>query len=186
MSAHRFTVEQYHRMIETGLLTEDERVELLEGLIVDKMPHNPPHDGSILLAQTQLLSHLPGGWVLRIQSAITLADSEPEPDLVVAQGPSRRYVDHHPSPREIALLIEVADSTLADDRDTKGRVYARARLPVYWIVNLVDFRLEVYTRPRAGKAPAYRQRRDFGIEELVPLVIAGEEVARVPVRELLP
>jgi Uma2 family endonuclease len=173
-------------MIETGVLTENDRVELVEGVIVDKMPHNPPHDGSILLAQTELLGHLPGGWVLRIQSAITLPDSEPEPDLVVAQGPGRRYVDHHPLPREIALVIEVADSSLADDRETKGRVYARARLPVYWIINPVDSRLEAYTQPRAGKSPAYRRRRDFGAEEVIPLVIAGQEVALIPVRELLP
>src|SRR5262249_20256371 len=158
--------------IETGVLTENDRVELVEGVIVDKMPHNPPHDGSILLAQTELLGHLPGGWVLRIQSAITLSASEPDPDLVVAQGPDRPWVDHHPPPRQIVLVLEGAIADLAADRDTRGCLYARARLPVYWIINLIDSRLEVSAQPRAGKAPAYRRRRDFGVEEAAPLVIA--------------
>src|SRR5262249_20113394 len=123
---HRFSVEQYHRMIEAGILTEDDRVELLEGVIVDKMTHNPPNDGTIGLLQTELLKRLPDGWVLRIQSAITLTDSEPEPDLAVSRGPWRRYLQAHPVPRDLALVVEVADATLAQDQTDKVRSYARA------------------------------------------------------------
>src|SRR5438552_2158980 len=82
---YRFTVKQYQRMIEIGILTEDDRVELLEGCIVDKMPHNPPHDGTINRINRRLIPILPDGWLLRVQSAITLARSEPEPDLVIVQ-----------------------------------------------------------------------------------------------------
>ncbi len=183
---HRFTVEQYHRMIDANVLGENDRVELLEGWIVEKMTHNPPHDGTILLVQTELLKVLPATHVLRVQSAITLADSEPEPDLAVAQGPMRRYLEEHPGPRDLALVVEVAGVTLHEDRGIKQRVYARARIPIYWIVNILDGIVQVYTNPRAGKAPAYRQRQDLGGKDTIPLVIDGKEVARIAVRDILP
>ena len=153
---YRFTVKQYHRMIETGVLTEDDRVELLEGRIVPKMPHNPPHDAAVDLAQTMIAAMLPTGWRVRVQSAITTADSEPVPDVAVVRGPARRYARSHPRPRDIALIIEVADTSLREDRNDKGRLYARARIPVYWIVNLLHACVEIYTQPKAGKSPAYR------------------------------
>jgi len=173
-------------MIEAGVLTENDRVELLEGTIVPKMPHNPPHDTAVDLAQTTIAALLPAGWRVRVQSAITLADSEPEPDVAVVRGPARRYARSHPRPRDIALIIEVADTTLSEDRTVKGHLYARARIPVYWIVNLQDSHIEVYTQPKAGKSPAYRQRRNFGRKELVSVFIEGRLVGTIPVRELLP
>jgi hypothetical protein len=127
---YRFTVEQYHRLIEQGILTENDRVELLEGWITPKMTHNPPHDCSVLLAQTELLARLSADWVVRVQSAITMRDSEPEPDLAVARGPGRRYARTHPRASDLALLVEVADTTLEADRTEKGRLYARSRIAV--------------------------------------------------------
>lgn len=186
MPVHRFTVEQYHRMIERGILTKNDRVELLEGWITTKMTHNPPHDCCVLLTQTELLARLPADWVLRVQSAITTRDSEPEPDLVVARGSARRYARAHPKSADIALLIEVADSTLEADRVEKGRLYARSRIAVYWIINLVDSQVEVYTEPKGGKSPAYRRRTDYAINAKVPLMIAEREVGQVSVRDLLP
>ncbi len=183
---YRFTVEQYHRMIETGILTENDRVELLEGWIVPKMPHTFPYDGTIWLAQTALLSQLPAGWIVRIQSAITTADSEPEPDLAVARGPGLRYLSTHPEPKALTLLIEVADTTLAEDRADKGRLYARARIPIYWIINLPDAKVEVYSQPKGGKAPAYRQHQDYAVPQSIPLILSGAEVGQIAVRELLP
>src|SRR5947207_2591394 len=93
---HRFTVEEYHRLIEHGVLTEDDRVELLEGWIVPKMTHNPPHDATIQIVDEQLRPLLRRGWMLRIQSAITLIDSEPEPDLAIVRGNSRTFLQGHP------------------------------------------------------------------------------------------
>ncbi|HXG09571.1 MAG TPA: Uma2 family endonuclease [Gemmataceae bacterium] len=182
---YRFTVEQYHRMIETGILTKDDRVELLEGWIVPKMPHSPPHDGTVWLVQTALLARLPPQWILRVQSAITTLDSEPEPDLVVARGPGLRYFTSHPQPDDIPLVVEVSDTSLQEDRDGKGRLYARAGIPVYWIVNLPESKVEVYTEPRAGKRPAYRQRTDYKTPKSLPLVLEGQQVARIGLRELL-
>jgi Uma2 family endonuclease len=183
---YRFSVEQFHRMIDAGVFGADERCELLEGVVVRKMTRNPPHDGCLYLAQTELLARLPAGWVLRVQSAVTLPDSEPEPDLVVAAGPARQYVRRHPGPRDVGLIVEVADATLAEDRDRKSRVYARARVPMYWIINLIESQVEVYTQPRAGRSPSYRRRQDFAPGDDLPLVLTGREVARVSVRELLP
>jgi Uma2 family endonuclease len=182
---YRFTVKQYHRMIETGILTADDQVELLEGWVVPKMPHNPPHDGTGWLVQTALLSRLPKGWILRVQSAITTIDSQPEPDLVIARGPGMRYFSSHPEPKEIALVVEVSDTTLDRDRDEKARLYARARIPIYWIVNLPESKVEVYTEPRYGRRPSYRHREELSPPFLLPLVIDGREVARLDLHEIL-
>jgi hypothetical protein len=173
-------------MIKAGILTENDRVELLEGWIVPRMPHNPPHDGTIWLAQTALLSRLPSEWILRIQSAITTPDSEPEPDLVVARGAGSRYLTVHPEPKEIALVVEISDTTLPEDRSDKGRLYARARIPVYWILNLPESKVEVYTQPKAGRSPSYRQHQEYQVPQSVPLTLAGVKVAQIAVRELLP
>jgi len=183
----RFTVDEYHHMIQADILTEDEPVELLDGWIVIKMPRNPPHDATIHVISKVLAESLPLNWDLRIQSAITTPDSEPGPDLSVVRGTPRDYVDHHPAPGEIGLLIEVGDSSLDHDRTMKGRAYARAAIPVYWIINLADRQVEVYTDP-TGPAPQpnYRTRHDYAETDAVPLELDGREVARIPVVELLP
>src|SRR5437763_640993 len=132
----RFTVDEYHRLIEIGILTEDDNLELLDGYLVLKMSKNPPHEGSIDLASDLLNAHKPTGWIVRVQEAVTLSESEPEPDLVLARGNRRSYLKRHPGPADVGLVIEVADSSLASDRADKGPIYARAGLPTYWIVNL--------------------------------------------------
>jgi hypothetical protein len=183
---HRFSVDQYHRMIDRGVFSPNDRVELLEGWIVDKMPQHPAHAGTISVLQAKLSAKLPKGWIIRIQSPITLDDSEPEPDLVVVRGPEERYIAAHPTPEDIAIVIEVSDTSVDYDRTDKARAYGRARLPVYWIVNLVELTVEVYSGPKAGKSPGYRVRESFGIEYGVPIVIAGREITGIPVRHLFP
>ncbi len=179
-------MDEYHRIIEAGVLTENDPVELLEGWIVAKMPHKPSHDATIDQTDEILRGKVPTGWRLRIQSAITTDDSEPEPDLVVVLGPASRYAARHPGPQDIALLIEVADSSLAHDRDAKGRLYARAGIATFWIINLVDMQVEVYSEPSGPIAnPGYRQHQTYRTGEVIPLVIAGQSVVSVPVRDLL-
>src|SRR5437588_11010848 len=184
---HRFTVDEYHEMIQKGILQEDTPVELLDGWIVPKMPRNPPHDTTIHKTQKVLLSLLPPPWEVRVQSAITTETSEPEPDLVIVPGPPERYSCNHPAPRDIAVIIEVADSSLAHDREEKGKLYAQARIPIYWIINLVNRQVEVYSRPSGpDPSPGYRRREDYLINDSVPLVLAEKEVAQVSVKSLMP
>jgi Uma2 family endonuclease len=183
----RFTVEEYHQLIQKGILNEDDRVELLEGWIVPKMPRNPPHDVTINKAQEVFLAHLPPGWKIRVQSAITTETSEPEPDFAIVLGPPERFLHHHPKPDEVAVVIEVADSSLNRDREEKAKLYARARIPVYWIINLVDGQVEVYSKPSGPEPhPGYRRREDYRVNESAPLAITGHEVAQIQVRDLLP
>jgi hypothetical protein len=186
LAVYRFTVEQYHRMIEAGILGPDDRVELLEGWIVPKMPQNPPHSVTIKLLDAGLTAQLPAEWITLVQAPITTRDSEPEPDLAVVRGPIRRYMQRHPGPAEIGLVIEVADSTLHQDRQAKAGIYARAHLSAYWVVNIVEAQIEVYTEPRGGRSPGYRNRQDYRPQHAIPLVLGGKDCGTIPVRDLLP
>lgn len=183
----RFSVDQYHAMIRTGILTEDDPVELLEGWLVTKMPKNPPHSVVTQLTREALARILPSGWYVDAQEPITTADSEPEPDVVVVRGDRRQYLDRHPGPQDVALVVEVADSTLQRDRSLKKRLYAAAGIPVYWIINLLNGQIEVYTDPSGpGEQPDYRQQQNYGPADTVPVVIEDREVGLLAVRDLLP
>ncbi|MCG8584572.1 MAG: Uma2 family endonuclease [Pirellulales bacterium] len=179
-----FSVDEYHRLGETGILTEEDRVELLEGWITPMMTRGPRHDMCVLLVGEAISPFVGHGWHVRPQFAVTTDDSEPEPDLAVVRGAARDYPNHHPSPRDTTVVVEVADSSLKRDRD-KARIYARAGIPVYWIVNLVDNRIEVYTEPVDGGAE-YKQTATFERGASVPLVIDGQAIAEVAVDEILP
>jgi Uma2 family endonuclease len=183
---HRWSVADYHRFIELGILTEDDRVELLEGNVVNKMPRNPPHDVAVQRLNNRLVRMNLAGWETRIQSAITLSDSEPEPDAVLARGDESTYARRHPQPGEIGLVVEVSASSLLIDRVDKGRIYAHAGLPVYWIINVIDCQVEVYTDPRPfDPIPNYAARTDYRIGDSVPLVLDGRQIPQLPVAELV-
>jgi Uma2 family endonuclease len=186
-AARRFTVEEYHRLLDAGVLTEDDPVELLEGVIVYKMPRNPPHDATVAKVDLCLRARLPAGWTPRIQSAITTADSEPEPDFALARGTPDDYMQAHPAPGDLALVLEVANSSLELDRHQKAQIYARAGVRVYWIVNLVDRILEVYTEPSGPtELPNYRQQQAYAANESVTLALPGTDAIVIPVAEMLP
>lgn len=183
----RFTVDEYQRMAQLGILTENDRVELLEGWIVPKMTQNPPHGGTIELVEDALRHCLTAGWRIRIQLPVTTDDSEPEPDVAVVRGTTRSFLSRHPRPDEVGLIVEVADTSRVIDRVTKARLYARAGIVCYWIVNLIDRQLEVFTDPSGqNDAPGYGKREVLGPDDEVPFVLEGREVARIAVRELLP
>lgn len=183
----RLSVEQYHAMIRAGILAEDDPVELLEGWLIHKMPKNPPHRIATRHARRALEAIIPAGWYVDTQEPITLADSEPEPDVTVVRGETEHYSDRNPGPLDVALVVEIADSTLGRDRGLKKRAYARAEVRLYWIINLVEHQLEVYTEPSGPtETPDYGQRRDYALTEAVPLVIEEQEIALIPVRELFP
>jgi Uma2 family endonuclease len=183
----RFTVDEYHALIRAGVLKEQERVELLEGWIVEKTTHNPLHDVVVDRVQEAIRDRVPRDWRVRVQSATTTSDSEPEPDVVVARGPAERYLQRHPGAADIVLLVEVADTSLSRDRH-KARIYAREGIAVYWIVNLQDSVVEVYTDPSgaAEAEPRYRRTDRFTIADSVPLTIPGQPPTSIPAKDMLP
>jgi Uma2 family endonuclease len=124
---------------------------------------------------------------VRVQSAVTLVDSEPEPDLAVVREDADGYTTRHPNAADVELIIEVSDSTLAGDRADKGRIYARAGILCYWIVNLVDRKVEVYTSPSGPTAaPGYARRQVHAPGDLITLELDGTGIATIPVRDVLP
>jgi Uma2 family endonuclease len=173
----RLSVEQYHAMIEAGILTDDDPVELLEGWLVFKMPKNPPHRITTRLLRAALEQLIPVGWYVDSQ--------EPEPDVIVVRGDTRDYLDRHPGAADLAIVIEVADTTLQRDRTTKKRSYARAGVGIYWIVNLSEQQIESYTQPIAATA-AYQTSTDYRLQDSIPVLIAGVEVGRIAVESVLP
>lgn len=180
----RLSVEQYHEMIRAGILTADDQVELLEGWLVAKMPKKPQHRIATRLTQKALEAVVPDGWYVDAQEPITLTDSEPEPDVMIVRGATQDYHDRHPHADEIALVVEISDSTLERDRSTKKRMYARAGIPVYWIVNLVDNTCEVYNAPSVADAD-YQQIDIYDLTGTLPVVIEEREIGTVRVQDLL-
>jgi Uma2 family endonuclease len=186
-SIARFSVARYQRMIETGILTSEDKVELLENYVVLKMLRNPRHDGTIQLVDETLGPTIPRGWRLRIQLTVVLADSQPEPDFSVVRGDARTYMARHPGPADVGLLIEVGDTSLLRDQRDKTRIYARGGIACYWIVNLVDGRIEVYTQPSGQTAvPSYSSFQMYQAGDAIPLILDGATVATIPVADLLP
>ena len=182
-----FSVAEYQRLTEIGILTDEDKVELLDGLVVLKMPRNPPHDSSIQALAQLIPPLLPVGWSVRSQLAVVVATSVPEPDVAVARGSWRDYHTRHLGPADVGLVIEVAESSLDRDREDKRPIYADAGIPVYWIVNLVDQQVEVYTAPTGGgPTAAYAQRQDFRAGDSIPLVLDGTVVGQVAVADVLP
>ena len=182
----KFTLAEYHKLIELGVLLDGEPYELLEGNLVHKMSRGTPHDWAVQVLTKRLIRMMSDDWDVRSQCAITLpSGSEPEPDIAVVRG-KISYRDHHPGPTEIGLLVEVSDSSLLIDREDKGSIYAREKIPVYWVVNIVDKVIEVYTQPAgAGEAAAYGQRQDYPVGTAVPVVLDGTTVGSVAVAEVV-
>lgn len=183
----RISVDRYHQMINAGILTDDDPVELLEGLLVQKMPKSPPHSVVTGLLQDMLLGTIFSGWYVNSQEPVTTTDSEPEPDMAIVRGKRLDYLNRHPGPEDTALIVEVADATLRRDRGRKKRIYARAGISVYWIVNLIKLQIEVYTVPdHQSTPPDYRQRRIYRGADRIPVVLDGKEVGQLLVSDILP
>jgi Uma2 family endonuclease len=183
----RLSVDQYDAMGRAGILTTDDRVELLEGILVRKMTIYPPHTGAVRRCRTNVEARLPSGWRYRSEQPAILPDGEPEPDGVIARGTPDDDDRFHPPAADIVLVIEVADSTLVRDRGPKLRTYARAGIPVYWIINLIDRQVEVHTDPDpAAPEPTYRRREVYVGDAAVPLALPGGPAMSFPVAALLP
>jgi Uma2 family endonuclease len=187
LDLYRLSVDQYHSMTEAGILYSGENVELLEGLLVCKEKKTPRHSFGCGTVADLLRALLIRNCFVTHYDPITMDDSEPEPDVSLILGDIDDYMQRHPYPAEVALAIEVADSKIMKDRTIKQRIYARAGIPVYWIVNLENRKLEVYTQPGGSGATArYVQRVELDETASVEVVIAGTVVGTIPVREMLP
>jgi Uma2 family endonuclease len=186
-SVATFSTARYDRMIEVGLLTPDDHVELLENYVVLKMPKNPEHDGTALRIRKRLTRVLPPKWDIREQGTLDLTDSRPEPDFAVVREDPADYTTRHPIPADVGLIIEVANTSLLRDQRDKARIYARGNVVCYWIVNLDDRRVEVHTLPSGPcDSPAYASVVNYAAGDAVPLVLDGVTVTTIPVADLLP
>lgn len=183
LSLYLWTPAQYRRMAELGVLTEEDKVELLEGVIVRKMTHNAPHDGTLQVVSRRLQSLIAGKWEIRSQSSLITIDSESEPDLAVVPGPEDRYGEEHPHSSEVLFVVEIANTSLKIDR-RKAVIYARGGIPVYWIVNVQDRQLEVFSQPDPVNSVYLRQvvlRED----QTVTVTIENQDLGQLEVRNLL-
>ncbi len=183
----RISVDQYHKMIDTGVLSESDRIELLDGFLVPKMTNNPLHAGTIQQLSDLLKTLLPQNvYHVRTQLPITLKKSEPEPDIIVALPDKQHYTTRHPHVEDVLLVIEVADSSLKQDQTTKLEIYAEAGIPWYWIVNLQNKVIEVYSQPIVLEGnPTYRNREQFRRQDLLPIMLTGKEVSAIHVADFL-
>ncbi len=183
----KFTVPEYEKLMDSEALHPALRTEMVEGWVIDKMVRHARHDSTLQYADDVLSQNLTDDWRLRRQSAIILDGSNPEPDLVIVPGPKSRFLREHPRPFEVALLVEVSDSTLSYDRGMKLRDYARNGIAVYWILNTVQRQVEVYENPSGPTdAPTYQTTRVYQAGEVVPLALRDLAVRNIRVDDLIP
>lgn len=170
----KFTVDSYYKMAEHGLLGKDRQVELINGDIIDMSPINSKHAGTVDLIAEELIIQFQKKAIVRVQNPLPIAmDSEPEPDVALVKYQSHRYRDDHPTPKDVILLIEVADSSLIFDRNVKKALYAEAGIPEYWIINLADEQIEIFQNPKDGQ---YEQVETVQKSDHFTATIEGEEI----------
>jgi Uma2 family endonuclease len=182
---YRMPVEQYEAMVESGCFSKHDRLHLINGMLVAKVTQGDDHCVTDDLCRVALSAVLPPGWFVRPNKPVRLPpDGAPEPDEAVVRGSIRDYGRGKrgmPGAKDVALIAEVADSSLSEDRAMAG-VYGKAGIPVYWIVNLVDRQVEVYTQPCST---GYKSRVDFTSGMSVPVVIDGAVVGEIAVDDIL-
>jgi Uma2 family endonuclease len=184
LAVYRFTVDEFERIADS---LDDDQVELIDGYIVGRGEMKPSHVLATELLKARIQPMLPSGRFVREDKPVRIPDfDEPRPDIAVVRGDPKVYAHRHPGPEDVSLLVEVSDTTLQKDRSEKWVNYARSGIAVYWIVNLVDRQVEVYTAPTQagyGSKVVYAQ---FLSDQLAPVVIDGIEVGRIAVSDILP
>ena len=184
---HRLTVEQYDRMGSAGILTPGDRVELLEGWLVEKMTKNPPHRIATRRTRLALERVVTEGWYVETHEPIVTLDSEPEPDVAVIRGRTEDYADRNPDARDVGLVVEIGDVSLRRDRLLKTRIYARAAIPCYWVLDSDSRRLEVYEEPSGpADSPQYAKVVTYGEDGDVPVMLDGRVIGSLRVADALP
>ena len=184
---YRLTVRQFEKMIDAGVFRDEDHVELLGGLLVDKMVKKDPHNFAIDMLGAIFNDELPDDWIARQEKSVVLGRFwRPEPDIAIVRGPRERYRSKGPRRADLGMLVEVADSSYAKDRGTKWRKYAASGVSVYWIVNLPQRQIEVYSAPAGrGKSAGYRDIKIYGRMTKFRLILEGRELGRIKVSEVL-
>jgi len=182
-AAYRLTLEQYDALVASGVFSEHDRFHLIKGLLVEKIPSFDPHATADELCGQALDKAIPPGWHVRSAKPVRLPpNSKPEPDRSVVRGAIRDYSNRSPGPDDVGLLVEIADTSLAADR-MMARTFSAGGIAVYWIVNLRESQIEVYTEPTVD---GYATMRVYKAGEDVPVVLDGTEVGRIAVTDALP
>ncbi|APB33685.1 Uncharacterized protein conserved in cyanobacteria [Gloeomargarita lithophora Alchichica-D10] len=173
MVRHRFSVAQYHQMIDGGIFAPDDRLELIHGELARMSPINRRHAAGVDRLVYLLLSRLGQKARCRIQNPITLADSEPQPDVAVVRWRDDFYLAGHPTPPDIYWLIEVSDTTITYDRRVKVPLYLKAGIPEVWLINLDEDCLEVY---QPGEQQVVRRGQNLSPLQFPELVVSADEM----------
>lgn len=177
-----WSVDDYYRMSEVGILAPDERTELIEGEIILMAAKNPPHVAIGKFAADHLSNLLGNSVLVRTQDPVRLSSrSEPEPDIALVQPPLERYFDRHPTPNEIFLVIEVADATLNYDLKRKAEMYAKAKISDYWVIDVKLCLVHVFREPMQN---TYQQKSILAPSDSVAIVAFPDLI--VSIRELFP
>ncbi|MEN6451059.1 MAG: Uma2 family endonuclease [Thermoguttaceae bacterium] len=187
MPVCRLSVEMYEEMIRSGIIMEDDAIELLDGWMVPKMTQNPPHILAAEMVRDALHDNVPAGWSVYSGKPIRVGISVPEPDAMVVRGQRQQFRDRRIQAQDVRLIVEVADTSLWRDKEFKKTIYAQAGIPVYWLVNLIDNRIEVYSGATGTDEKAdYQQRHDYGPGDQIPLTLDGQQIATLSARDMLP
>ncbi len=158
-----FSIQDFHQMIDTGIFS-DRRVELIDGLILEMPPEGTEHTYFEENLAKKLERLTQDRAYVRENKPVTLSNSEPEPDVVVAKLPRSQYIEHHPYPEDIFLLIEVSKSTLERDTSVKKRIYARENILEYWVVDIEAKKIIVYRSPASGD---YQQKFELASGKII-------------------
>ncbi|MBV7332190.1 Uma2 family endonuclease [Chloroflexi bacterium TSY] len=184
---HRFTLDEYHQLIENDFFQPSKRIELIKGVLVHMSPVRPLYAHVTSKMAEELLFEIRRQAIVRSQQPITLAleESEPEPDFAIVKQRETGYTDRHPYPEDILLVGEVSVSTLSYDRRVKVQMYAQERIPECWILNLVDNVLEIYRDPAGtGEQAHYQTKLTFKHDQQVSPLAFSE--CQIDLSEIIP
>jgi Uma2 family endonuclease len=179
---YRLSLSQYQAMIAAGILSSEDRIELIHGRLVRKMSKHPPHEHARRRFFNQLNAILPNTLFWQTESPISCQDSSPEPDIAVILGPDDRFVEVQPSASDVVLVVEVSDTSLSLDLGEKLEIYAASKIAQYWVVDIPNRAVHVFTKPRGGKKPTYRQQVTHTSD--IPLSLDGQDCGSIPFAKL--
>jgi hypothetical protein len=185
-SGESITVDEYRRRAALGQLAGSSDFELLEGVVVPKTRQSLRHEAALEKLQ-DVLRIVPESWLVRVQQPLMLGNSQPEPDVAIVRKTLDGYATSPPKAEDTVLVIEAADASLLMDRRLKGRIYARAGILNYWLLNLLDSQLEVFTNPSGlVPMPGYQEQRIYRIEDRISLVLDLDDLGTIRVGDLIP